>query len=149
MHEALLFRDRLVSEFLKEFEDYKTLKSRLDLLQKENRTLKQDIRDTKAKLDQVSKEKKKVDPAQQSAMLSKCVFCFGVAPFLEDLAHCLFLFLSFFLSFFLSGEKRSSATWRQETSSCEMLFRLAKSFSYSVFLCALILPSPPRSELGP
>lgn len=61
----------MVSEFLKEYEDFKTLKGRLDLLQKENRGLKQDIRETKAKLDQASKEKKKVDPAQQTAIMAK------------------------------------------------------------------------------
>ena len=65
----MLFRDRLVSEFLKEYEEHKTQKSRLDQLKNTNRALKQDIRESKARLDQISKEKKKADPAQQSAIL--------------------------------------------------------------------------------
>ena len=69
LHEGLLFRDRLVSEFLKEHEEHKVLKARLDKLKNTNRALKQEIRETKAKLDLISKEKKKADPAQQSAIL--------------------------------------------------------------------------------
>jgi len=71
LQNAVGYRDELVSEFLKEHDQLKKRKDHLENLRKENRVLKQRIRELQEQIDAMNKEKKKVDPAQQTSIVHK------------------------------------------------------------------------------